>query len=401
MQLPLVPADVRALTVSELARRIRDVLDDGLREVWVVGEISNLRRPSSGHLYFCLKDRQAQVAAVMFRSAGQVLTFRPEDGLEVIVRGRVRLYDVRGDLQLYVDWMEPRGLGGMQLALEQLKKKLAAEGLFAAERKRPLPAWPRAVGVVTALTGAAVQDMLTVLRSRWPATRVVISPVRVQGKGAGPEICAALAALNQVDFVDVVIVGRGGGSVEDLWAFNEERVARAIAASRVPVISAVGHEIDFTVADLVADCRAPTPTAAASMVVPDRQELGERLVVLEHARMLAMQRRLRLAGERVRAGEQRLKDPRRVLETLRQRIDELGERATGGIQRRLRWSRDRLHGTEARLGALSPLAVLERGYSIVRRDDGAVVRRSDEVEVGEALDVLLSQGRLRTRVESK
>src|SRR5262245_25546618 len=271
MQSPLAAPSVRALSVSELARKIRDALDDRIPEVWVVGEISNLRRPGSGHLYFSLKDRQAQISAVMFRTANQVLTFRPEDGLEVIVRGRVGIYDVRGDLQLYIDWMEPRGLGGMQLALEQLKRKLAAEGLFAIERKRPLPTWPRAVGLVTALSGAAVQDMLAVLRARWPAARVVISPVRVQGKGSGPEICVALAAVNAVEGVDVVVVGRGGGSMEDLWAFNEERVARAIASSRAPVVSAVGHEIDVTVADLVADCRAPTPTAAASLVVPDRQ----------------------------------------------------------------------------------------------------------------------------------
>lgn len=401
MQLPLVPADVQALTVSELARRIRDVLDDGLREVWVIGEISSLRRPASGHHYFCLKDRNAQISAVMFRSTGQVLTFRPEDGLEVIVRGRVSLYDVRGDLQLYVDWMEPRGLGSQQLALEQLKRKLQAEGLFAAERKRALPAWPRAIGLVTALTGAAVQDMLAVLKARWPAARVVISPVRVQGKGAAPEICTGIAALNAIAAVEVVIVGRGGGSIEDLWVFNEERVARAIAGSRAPVISAVGHEVDFTVADLVADRRAPTPTAAAAMVVPDRQELAERIANLERAAANALARRLRLARERVAAGEARLKDPRRVLEILRQRLDELGERAAGSMERRLRWARERLRSTEARLGALSPLAVLERGYSIALREDGAVVRGADEVEAGDVLDLRLSRGRLRTRVESK
>lgn len=400
MQLPLV-APARALSVSELARRIRDVLDDGLREVWVVGEISNLRRPASGHYYFSLKDRQAQIAAVLFRNTGQTLTFRPEDGLEVIVRGRVGLYDVRGDLQLYVDWMEPRGLGAMQRALEQLKRKLADEGLFAAERKRPLPQWPRTVGIVTALGGAAVHDMLTVFASRWPALRVVISPVRVQGKGAGPEICTALAALNAVEGVDVVIVGRGGGSVEDLWAFNEERVARAIAASRSPVVSAVGHEIDVTVADLVADRRAPTPSAAAAMVVPDRQELFDRLCGLGDAMAAIMERRLRHAVERVSTAGQRLKDPRRVLEIQRQRIDELAERAAGAAARRLSWARQRLHATEARLGALSPLAVLERGYSIVRREDGSVLRRAAETEVGDALEILLAEGRLRARVEQK
>jgi len=401
MQLPLATPQVRPLTVSELARRIRDVLDDRLREVWVVGEISNLRQPGSGHLYFSLKDRQAQMAAVMFRSANQVLTFRPEDGLEVILRGRVGLYDVRGDLQLYVDWMEPRGLGGMQLALEQLKRKLAAEGLFAAERKRALPAWPNVIGLVTALSGAAVQDMLAVLRARWPVARVIISPVRVQGKGAGPEICTALAALNAITAVEVVIVGRGGGSIEDLWAFNEERVARAIAASRAPVVSAVGHEIDVTVADLVADWRAPTPTAAASLVVPDRQELRERVAALENALAACARRRLLLCAERVVAAAQRLKDPRQVLQTQRQRVDELSERLATTAVRRLRWARERLGATEARLDALSPLAVLERGYGIVRREDGRVVRRAADVELGDGLEILLAEGRLKARVEEK
>jgi exodeoxyribonuclease VII large subunit len=401
MQLPLAVPEVRALSVSELARRIREVLEDGLSDVWVVGEISNLRRPASGHLYFRLKDRQAQIAAVMFRSAHQTLPFRPEDGMRVVVRGHVNLYDVRGDLQLYVDTLEPRGLGSAQLALEQLKRRLAGEGLFAPERKRPLPVCPRAVGLVTALGGAAVRDMLAVLEARWPSARVIISPVRVQGKGAAPEICTALAALNAVDGVDVVIVGRGGGSVEDLWAFNEERVARAIAASRVPVVSAVGHEIDVTVADLVADCRAPTPTAAAAMVVPDRQELGDRLGGVHAALTAAVERRLRLAAERLRACELRLRDPRHVLANLRQRIDELGERAGHAVERRLHWAGERLRATEQRLAALSPLAVLERGYSIVRREDGSVVRRARDVSLGEALDVLLSEGRLQARVERK
>ena len=401
MQLPSTAPAVRALSVSELVRRIRDTLEGAFPDVWVVGEISNLRRPASGHIYFSLKDRQSQIAAVMFRAAKQTLSFRPEDGLEVIVRGRVSLYEVRGDLQLYADWMEPRGLGAQQLALEQLKRKLAEEGLFAPERKRPLPTWPRAVGLVTALTGAAVQDMLTVLRSRWPAARVVVSPVRVQGKEAGPEICAALEALNRVEGVDVVIVGRGGGSIEDLWVFNEERVARAIAASRLPVVAAVGHEIDFTIADLVADCRAPTPTAAAALVVPNREELFERTVALDGTLVAALRRRLRLAADRVRASEERLEDPRRVVQRFRQRVDELAERAAQGTRLRLRWARERVVSTEQRLGALSPLAVLERGYGIVRRADGAVVRRAADVAAGDALEILLAEGRVKARVEDE
>ena len=255
MELPFPTPGVRVLSVTDLTRWIRGTLEEALSDVWVAGEISNFRVPSSGHFYFCLKDKRSQISAVMFRSANQTLPFRPADGMDVVVRGRVSLYEVRGDLQLYADWMEPRGVGAMQLALEQLKQKLAEEGLFAPERKRPLPLWPRGIGLVTALNGAAVQDMLTMLRARWPAARVVISPVRVQGKDAGGEIEAALAAIGRVDGVEVIITGRGGGSLEDLWAFNEEAVARAIAASPIPVVTAIGHEIDVTIADLVADRR--------------------------------------------------------------------------------------------------------------------------------------------------
>jgi exodeoxyribonuclease VII large subunit len=254
---------------------------------------------------------------------------------------------------------------------------------------------------VTALTGAAVQDMLTVLRLRWPSAGVVVSPVRVQGKGAGADIVAALAAINRVSRVDVVIVGRGGGSVEDLWAFNEERVARAIVASRVPVVSAVGHEIDVTIADLVADCRAPTPTAAAALVVPDRQAVLQELGEAESELRVAIRRRLQRAGERVVACQRQLRDPRRVLQVVRQRVDELAERAARATAQRLRWAQQRLRAGEERLQALSPLAVLERGYSIVRRDDGQVVRAADQVQVGEGLGILLAKGRVRVRVEER
>ncbi len=400
MQLPLTAPAPRVLSVTDLARRIRSALEN-LAEVWVAGEISNFRAPSSGHFYFCLKDDRSQIAAVMFRTANRLLPFRPADGLEVVVRGRISLYDVRGDLQLYVDSMEPRGAGGLQLALEQLKSKLAAEGLFAAERKRALPRWPRSVGLVTALTGAAVHDMLTVLRERWPVARVVISPVRVQGKAAGADIEAALSAICRVEGIDVVIVGRGGGSVEDLWAFNEERVARAIAACPVPVVSAVGHEIDITVADLVADCRAPTPTAAAALVVPDRAHLRPQL---EDAQLLlgaAVQRRLRKGREQVESLQRQLRDPRRALEVLRQRVDELGERAAGAVTQRLRWADHRARAAEGRLQALSPLAVLDRGYSIAQRADGHVVRGADEVQPKEELTLRFARGRARVRVEER
>src|SRR5439155_709362 len=301
----------RALSVTELALMLRSALETGVGTVWVGGEISNLKRPASGHLYFTLKDKQTQLAAVMFRSAAQVLVFQPTDGMDVVVRARADVYPARGSLQLYVEAMEPRGLGALTLAYEQLKAELLAEGLFADERKRPLPRWPRAVGIVTALHGAAIHDIRTVLRRRWPAATVVVRPVRVQGRGAASEIAAGIADLNRLADVDVLIVGRGGGSLEDLWAFNEEVVARAIAASTVPVVSAVGHEVDITIADFVADARAPTPTAAASLVVPDAAEVADGVARADAALRRALARRVSTARERLVALDRRLGDPAR------------------------------------------------------------------------------------------
>jgi len=336
----------------------------------------------------------------MFRSANQVLPFRPEDGMEVIVRGRVGLYDVRGDLQLYAEGMEPRGLGSLQLALEQLKQRLAAEGLFAEERKRALPFFPRTVGLVTSLKGAAIHDLLTVLRSRCPGIHALVRPVRVQGTGAAPDIVQAIADLNEDGRAEVIIVGRGGGSLEDLWAFNDERVARAIAASRVPVVSAVGHEIDVTVSDLVADRRAPTPTAAAAMVVPERRELLARLEQLESSLRLAARRQIRRQSDRVTAAARRLRDPRQVLKNMQQRVDELSERALRAASGRLRFAQQQLRGAAERLQALSPLAVLQRGYSITRRaTDGTVVRDAAGVHAGDVLRLLFARGTAQVRVE--
>jgi exodeoxyribonuclease VII large subunit len=401
MQLPLeVPALTTALTVSQLAQRIREALDTALDAVWVVGELSNFRVPASGHFYFSLKDTRSQIAAVMFRSANQLLPFRPQDGMEVIVRGRVGLYDVRGDLQLYVDTMEPRGLGGLQLALEQLKKRLAAEGLLAEARKRPLPFLPRAVGIVTALTGAAIHDLLVMLRARHRGVRIIIRPVRVQGKDAPPEIVRAIAELNRVSDVDVLIVGRGGGSLEDLWAFNDERVARAIAASRAPVVSAVGHESDVTIADLVADRRAPTPTAAAALVVPDRRELALWLQRTSLALHGAVRRQIQRHRDRLTAQARHLRDPRHALKALQLRVDELGERVLRAMAARLRSARQTLRGGAERLNALSPLAVLERGYSIThRQDDGSVVRDAAALRHGDRLRLRFAHGAAGVRVE--
>ncbi|MGD0949151.1 MAG: exodeoxyribonuclease VII large subunit [Candidatus Binatia bacterium] len=401
MQLPLdLPVLATVLTVSQLNQRIRESLEANLDEVWVSGEISNFRMPPSGHFYFSLKDQRSQIAAVMFRSANRLLPFRPEDGMEVIARGRISIYEARGDLQLCVEAMEPCGLGAQQLALEQLKKRLAAEGLFAESRKRPLPFLPRAVGIVTALKGAAIHDLLSVLRSRVPGLRIVIRPVRVQGKGAAPDIAQAVADLNRLGEPEVIIVGRGGGSLEDLWAFNDERVARAIAASGVPVVSAVGHEIDVTISDLVADRRAPTPTAAAAMVVPDQRDLVGSLDRIALALRLAIQRQIRQQRERLAAQAQHLRHPRQVLRTLQLRLDELSERAVHAITGRIRFAQQRLRGGAERLQALSPLAVLERGYSIARRvEDGAVIRDAAALKDGECLRLTFARGTARVRVE--
>jgi exodeoxyribonuclease VII large subunit len=391
---------VPVLSVSDLNRVLRATLETDFAEVWVAGEISSLRTPSSGHLYFCLKDRRSQIAAVMFRSAQRTLPFRPRDGMEVIAHGRISLYEPRGDLQLMVDTLEPRGVGSVQLALEQLKQRLAAEGLFDAARKRPLPEWPRAVGVVTALSGAALRDIVTALRGRMPGVRIVVRPVRVQGRLAGADIARAVADLAGVPQVDVMIVGRGGGSTEDLWAFNEERVARAIATSPIPVVSAVGHEIDVTLADLAADCRAATPTAAAALVVPDCDALRRRVRQREAALVSGLRTHLRRQRARLTALARHVRDPRRTLLEQRRRVEELGGRMRRGIAAIVRSERARLAADAERLQALSPLSVLQRGYAIARHADGTVVRAAGELSVGEALDVTFGSGRARVRVES-
>ena len=423
------------LTVSELTVRIRELLETAYAEVWVVGEISNCRLWNTGHLYFTLKDPGAQLKAVMFRSSIRSLKFKPDDGLRVIARGRLSVYDPKGEYQLVCEQMEPQGLGALQLACEQLKRRLQAEGLFDAARKRQLPALPRKIGIVTSLDGAAIRDIIKILGRRYPNAHIVIRPVRVQGEGAGAEVAQGLAAVAAVAGVDVIIVGRGGGSIEDLWAFNEEIVARAIVASPIPVISAVGHETDVTIADLAADVRASTPSAAAEIVVSRKEDfwahidrLGERLTGLVRARLarLAMRvhelnRRPGMAGWPARLGlrgrhaaelTHDLRDAARVRvargvrahQTLRLQLETHDQRrrlgavrrrlvtANGALQAALQQRRHRagarLQDCAARLETLSPLAVLGRGYAVcwnasrttVIRDAGTL-RPRDQVRV--------------------
>lgn len=400
MQLPFETRPLaKLLTVSQLTRQVRTTLDSRLGSLWVAGEISNFRVPPSGHFYFSLKDASSQIAAVMFRSASQLLPFVPEDGMEVLVYGRVSVYEARGTLQLYVETMEPRGQGALQLAIEQLKQRLQAEGLFAEERKRPLPFLPRAVGIVTAATGAAIHDMLVTLRARMPGVPVIVRPSSVQGREAVADIVQAIADLNEFGKVDVILVGRGGGSLEDLRAFNDERVARAIAASRIPVVSAVGHEIDVTIADLVADRRAPTPTAAAAMAVPDRRELLAVLRRLYGSLTVSARRRLERCRERLDLGARRLRDPQQALKALQLRVDDLSERLARAVAANLRLARQHLRRNAERLDALSPLAVLSRGYAIARRaDDGSVVRDAATLRAADRLRLTLARGAATVRV---
>jgi len=437
------------VTVSELTNRIRGVLESTQGEVWVEGEIANSRLWKTGHLYFTLRDEHAQLRAVMFRSAVRYLRFTPEDGLRVVARGRVTVYERKGEYQIVCEQLQPQGVGALQVAFDQLKRTLEADGLFEASRKRPLPLLPRQIGVVTSLNGAALQDILKVLARRHPTAHVVICPVRVQGEGAAGQIARGIDQLSGQDGVDVIIVGRGGGSLDDLWAFNEEPVARAIATAAVPVISAVGHEIDMTISDMVADIRAATPSAAAEIVVTGRDDLlgrvaqlGDRLrATLRDAirrlftRVLELDRRPGLAGwparlairgrhaaelthaltrtarstlttreRRLRAAQLTLKarEPGRRLEASRTRLVVAGERLGATIVHRRQRLEGRLGDLTGRLEALSPLGVLARGYAVCwNADRTAIVRNASAVSVGDDVAITLRQGQLTCTVTSK
>jgi exodeoxyribonuclease VII large subunit len=392
----------RFFTISELNQIIKGTLEQELDGLWVIGEVSNFRVPPSGHYYFTLKDDKSQISAVMFRRQGLALVFAPENGMEVLCFGKVSLYPVRGDLQLYVENMEPRGQGALYLAFEQLKKRLSAEGLFAEARKKALPFLPASIGIVTSAKGAALRDMLRIIGDRYPDRRIIVRPVRVQGEGAAEEIASGITELGGSGHVDVMIVGRGGGSLEDLWAFNEEIVARSIFASPVPVISAVGHEIDFTIADFVADLRAPTPTAAAEVVVPRKSELVDQVMDLEAQLLQWMRRKLELAREDWSGFVKRLADPERKLRETQQHVDELSVDLVRRWRDRIRQFKDRLVQGGGRLDALSPLAVLDRGYSIAHKiPEEKLVKDTASLDVGDFLRVTFAKGKAICRVERK
>jgi len=443
---PVAAEPRRVYSVSQLTDRVRTLLEERFFEIWVEGEISNCFVAKTGHIYFTLKDANAQIKAVMFRSDVRYLRFTVQDGLSVVARGRLTVYDPKGEYQIVCQHLEPEGLGARQLAFDQLKERLAAEGLFDARRKRPLPSLPRKIGVVTSLDGAAVRDIIKVLRGRYANAHIVIRPARVQGEGAALEIARAMAAIGTVKGVDVVIVGRGGGSIEDLWAFNEEVVARAIAGCPVPTISAVGHETDVTIADFVADLRAPTPSAAAEMVVARKDDFWARIDRLGHRVEAAMSGRLhrvraRLGGIESRPGyagfEMRIAmrgrraddlshqllralrtrlgrrervyqmlrlaletfDVRRRFGTIRTRLVAADGRLRSSADRRVHAADARFRATAARLDSLSPLAVLGRGYAVCwNADRTAIVRDAASVRRGEQVHVKLERGELDCEV---
>ena len=399
---PAVPAGVKVLTIGELTRAVKGVLEQDFASFWATGEVSNLKRHSSGHIYMTLKDAESQIRAVMWRSQAMRLRFDLREGMEVVVRGRLTVYVPRGEYQIQIEELQPKGIGALELALRQLKEKLQKLGYFAPGRKRPLPRFPARVALVTSPSGAAVRDMLEILGRRWPAVEVWICPVRVQGDGAAEEVAAAIRLLNRAVGADVIIVGRGGGSTEDLWAFNAECVAHAIFQSLIPVVSAVGHEIDLTIADLVADCRALTPSEAAERVVPDLQELLTGLGRIETQLRTSLWEQLEASRRRVDDLAQR-RSFRLPLERLRdheRRLDDGGERIERAMRQRLAGWRERLGAQAAQLKGLSPLNVLGRGSSLTRREtDKAVVRSPDQVRPGERLVTELQHGRIVSRVE--
>lgn len=433
------------LTVSELTLKVKTCLETDFAEVWVEGEISNFRRPSSGHSYLTLKDEKSQIRAVIFRFMGRYLKFEPQDGMLVICRGKMSVYEPRGEYQLILDYMEPKGVGALQLAFEQLKEKLSREGLFAADHKKPLPYLPRRIGIVTSPTGAAIKDLLNVIGRRFPTISILISPVKVQGEGSAQEITQAIDGLNLLDDIDLIIVARGGGSLEDLWSFNEECVARAIYRSAIPVVSAVGHEIDFTIADFVADLRAPTPSAAGELVVRDKGELlnfidslsdrlkNRILKVLESEKKQAQQVMKRLPDLRFRLSDLQLRvddlkarlaprlknvlrlqnemlkgsitrlflnNPKSMVQNYSARVLLYEKTLTDRIQFVLRGTRQTLENAAGQLDSLSPLRVLERGYSITRLLPSLqVVKESTTVEGGDRVNVVLGKGTIDCKVE--
>jgi exodeoxyribonuclease VII large subunit len=387
------------LTVTQLTTQIKHLLEGAFPEVWVEGELSNLSIPQSGHAYFTLKDEHAQIRAVIFRSSLRFLKFTLQHGIQVLCRGRVSVYDPRGEYQLILDYIEPKGVGALQLAFEQLKARLDREGLFDLARKKPLPLLPRRIGMITSPTGAAIRDMLRVIKRRHPRMQMLLYPVPVQGSDAAPALVEAIRYFNREKSVDVLIMGRGGGSLEDLWAFNEESVAREIAASTIPLISAVGHETDYTISDFVADLRAPTPSAAAEMVVQSEERFRDTIHSLEDRLVGRMEQTIEAARAALRENIRMLGDPGRRLEQVVQRVDELVHRMALGLRQHVRRDRAQLTALIAGLDHLNPLGILSRGYSITRKmPEGVVLKNAAAVIPGDLISSRFHEGEVVSRV---
>lgn len=391
------------LSVAALTSQIKGTLEGGFRDVWVAGEVSNFSRPQSGHCYFTLKDDAAQIRAVIWRGAASKLRFDLQDGLELICHGHIDVYAPRGSYQLVVSQAQPQGVGALELALQKLREKLAGEGLFDRDRKRPLPTFPRRIGFVTSPTGAAVRDFLQVLNRRWRGVDVLVIPARVQGDGAAAEIAAGIKQANRLKpKLDALVVGRGGGSLEDLWCFNEEPVVRAIAASKIPTISAVGHEIDVTLSDLAADVRALTPSEAAERVAPSGDELLDRVRVVGQRLHGGVWRRLAMERQRVErlALARPLQRPHAMLQDAARRLDELDRAGARAVRRLAERGRADLATVAGKLETLSPLGVLQRGYSLTTDKKGRVIRSASSVKVGEVITTRLAEGEIVSTVES-
>ena len=404
MQYSLFTSQPEAVTVSELTRYIREMfeVDYRLQDIWVQGEISNLSRPSSGHVYFTLKDSGAAIKCAMWRNSVTPNVQRLREGNAILAHGKINVYEVQGVYQLYVDAIQAAGVGDLYQQFEMLKAKLQAEGLFEPARKRALPVVAHAIGIVTSPTGAALQDMLNIIHRRWPLLRVVLSPAPVQGDDAPPRIIAALERLYRRDDLDAIIIARGGGSIEDLWCFNDEDVARTIARSPVPTISGVGHEVDFTIADFVADVRAPTPSAAAELTTPDQEEIRSTLGDYAATLDAIMSDQIRQSRLRLQLDERALAhlSPRVKLANARQRLDEVGSRMQDAARHGLALRRERVKSLGAQLNAYNPLNVLARGYAVVRKEaSGEVVRSVTQVTADERLTVRVSDGEFKARAD--
>ncbi len=403
MQMEMLIPTRTVQSVSQITNLLKRLIEQHppFQHVWVRGQVSNCSRSGPGHIYFTLKDESNQISIAIFRNDAVRLRFLPKDGEDVIVQGKVALYTARGQYQIVATDLEPIGIGALQRAFEELKQQLTDEGLFDSAHKKPLPKFPRKIGVVTSETGAAIRDIYQQLNKRYPLAEVLLHPTLVQGAGAPRGIAHAIGVMNEHNDIDVLIVGRGGGSIEDLWAFNEEIVARAIFASRIPVVSAVGHETDFTISDMVADHRAPTPSAAVEHIVPDQDELLAQLNGYDVWLHRILTERLQGHKNRLQEFETRLSPTRRkdVINQLSQRVDDLETACRTSIERRLGDAKRDLHSLAQRLNTLSPLATLERGYSISRKIDGEVLTTTKQVSVGDKVEVQLAHGHLACRVE--